>query len=134
MCRCTCYSPFYGPNLTTPDTNKAPYKAVDVDAEGTLRLTFWHANENLKGADLPTTKRISGFLEPPANLTTGIILEAYFPLPISEGAAHWPKIFLESLGNENSTLLAVDPRLRCLAFNVSSSNSTLGAPILILRM
>ena len=66
----------------------SPFKAVDVDEEGTFRLKWWPTNEKIKGEPLPLTGT--------ANVSQGLVLEANFTLPSSDDPTTWPGFLLET--------------------------------------
>jgi hypothetical protein len=101
----------------------APYKALAVDAEGTLRLTYWQANEGLKGSEVTASHDSAGFLTPPINLSMGAVIEARVSLSMGTDPMQWPGFALESRPPENSTLVVIDGAARCVTFNVSSASA-----------
>lgn len=101
----------------------APYKAVSIDDEGTLRLAYWPANDHLKGPSVPVAWA-DGFLSPPLNASAGFVLEATLSLPpAATGPNEWPGFVIESAAGANSTLVAVDGAARAVVANVSDARS-----------
>ena len=65
-------------------TYVAPFKAVDADEEGTLRLKWWAPNDRLQGAQVPlgapTSQRVA-WLKPEVDKPVGMMIVATFRLP-----------------------------------------------------
>ena len=66
----------------------APFKAVDIDAEGILRLTWWKGNDKLKEREVSasfaaesTGSPFVRFLQPTLNLNAAWVVEASLTLP-----------------------------------------------------
>jgi len=123
---------FRGPDLALLVTHQsfshvgrtyvAPFKAVAVDAEGTMRLAWWEDNQNLKGAELPSTTK-GGFFTPVVDVAVGAIFEASFSLPpVGASLLESPGFLLEQAGGAG-TLVALDSSARCVIANVSSAAS-----------
>jgi hypothetical protein len=70
----------------------SPFKAVDVDDEGTFRLKWWAPNEKLKGDPLS----LSG-TDSTANVSQGLLLEGQFTLPSSSTPTDWPGEWVPSV-------------------------------------
>ena len=69
----------------------APFKAIDIDAEGILRLKWWKESEKLKERKVQThlaadsaQSRFVRFLEPTLNLDAVWVIEASLTLPESD--------------------------------------------------
>ena len=122
---------FRGPNMELLVTHQsfshvgrtfiAPYKAVDLDSEGTMRLVWWAKNEKLKGSQLPATTNSTGFFTPPVNVSVGAVFEATFHLPAARAPLlQWPGFLLSQQG-AGATLVALDAAGRCVIANVTSA-------------
>lgn len=80
----------------------SPFKAVDVDNEGTFRLTWWPQNEKLKGAPLPLSGR--------ANVSQGLVMEAKFTMPPADAPpGDWPGFLLENAEPGRATFVGMAP-------------------------
>ena len=125
---------FRGPNLELLVTHQsfahigrtyiAPYKAVDLGADGAVRLAWWDANRNLKAAELPVATTPDGFFTPVVDVAEGAIFEGTLALPPAGAPlVRWPGFLLEQVGG-NATLVALDSAARCVIANVSTANKS----------
>ena len=80
-------------------TYVSPFKRAVVDDEGTLRFSWWEANEGLKGGEL-TPPEPSGRALSKANRSVGVILEATVKLPPADAAdtSQRPGFVIETTG------------------------------------
>ena len=67
-------------------THVAPFKAVEADEEGTLRLKWWTPNDALQGQKLPillspATRRLS-WLSPEVDKAVGMMVRTKLRLPL----------------------------------------------------
>ena len=92
----------------------APYKATEVDDEGTLRLKWWAGNEHLKSAQAPAPS-----LQPHAphyftrhlsltDISNGVVLEAQLTMP-SADTVDWPGFVLELAGGRAPLAVVILP-------------------------
>ena len=85
----------------------APYKKADVDAEGTLRLKWWPANDALHGASILVkhneTEGAQHLLQTLVDPAQGAIFEASIKLPADLGDTELPLDLLPGLIVETKT-------------------------------
>jgi hypothetical protein len=113
----TCTHPGFG-----ICTYIAPYKKAVADAEGTLRLAWWPANDRFKGAvQAVEVNATSGFLTPPIDLKAGVIVEVRVILPATGAPpAGQPGFAFETEGG-GLLVLATDSAGRGTLTNGTSS-------------
>ena len=83
----------------------SPFKSVNIDDEGTFRLTWWPPNDKLKGQAFAAP--LSG--EERMNVSQGLVVEARFTLPASSDVppAQWPGFTIETTTPGVSTFVGL---------------------------
>ncbi|MCY2929044.1 MAG: hypothetical protein NTV86_06030 [Planctomycetota bacterium] len=87
----------------------APFKRAHVDAEGTLRMTWWPGNEKLKHSPVPivapTGRGAVSLIETTFDVAAGVVLEGTLTLPQAGGGA-MAGLMIECVGGEAIAVVA----------------------------